>query len=125
MCVLEGNTAPGTNILFSDSTLHSEQVNSSELGTEPYLREPSRAHFGAAAAGVGPDGGEGGGGAVVVRDSDGQVQVEHCVPPPARHIYRLPRALRRTIFRGLKSGGTMTVLYALLVFIGLCTVGAW
>lgn len=75
------------------------------LGTEPYLREPSRAHFGAAAAGVGPDGGEGGAGAVVVGDSDGQVQVEHRVPPPARHIHRLPRALRRTNFQRFKSWG--------------------
>ena len=75
------------------------------LGTEPYLRKPSRAHFGAAAAGVGPDGGEGGAGAVVVRDSDGQIQVEHCVPPPARHIHRLPRALRRTNFQRVEIRG--------------------
>ncbi len=66
-------------------------------GTLPaYLGKPTGAHLGTAAQRVGPDGREGGCGAVVVGDCNSQVQIQHCVPPPAWDIHCFSRALHCT-----------------------------
>ena len=66
-------------------------------GLRPRLlqrRQPRRRHLGPPHHRARPDAGQVGGGAEVVRDGDGRLQIQHPVPPLPRHVHGFTRTLQ-------------------------------